>query len=565
VRSYETDVLVIGAGGAGLTAAYQASREGGRVLLASKGRPLRSGATVMAPGAIAGAGPWSVPGDSPDVHFRDTVVGGAYLGEQSLVRLVVDEVPELIVELERVGALWERESDGRTYALRIDGGHEYARCPFLEDRTGRELLRALAGELRKRAVPVVTEVMILSLLRDDGRVVGAAGLDLATCTPVLFRAGAVILACGGAGNAYANTSCPTGVTGDGYALAYDAGAELMDMEFVQFFPLGFCTPQSLRGCLGGLLFHVHLLNSCGERFMERWDPERMELSTRDRVSRAMFVEVKEGRGSPHGGVFADMSYHEPGYIARMQPALAGTYRKIGFDPEHDLLELAPTCHFFMGGARVDEHWATGVDGLFACGENAAGVHGANRLSQNALSDLLVSGTRAGRAAAAHAREHGPNLVEPDLAREAAAPAERLLARDAGVSPSAWRDRLRRLMWENAGVYRTGQGLRFTRDELDALAADLDRQALTLRSRRLNAELAIALENRFLLITSRMIVEGALGRTESRGAHWREDHPDPDDGHWLRHLVMRERDGRMAIESVPTDLRELRPGGSEARP
>ena len=411
-------------------AAYEAGKHGASVLVVSKDAPQRGGATIMAPGAIAAAGDWAVPGDSPDVHLADTVRGGSFLSEQGLVRLVAEETPDLVLELERIGAMWQREADGRTYSLRIDGGHSFARCPFLEDRTGREMLRALVGELRRRGVGFASGIVVLKLLLHDGRVSGAAGLDLATCEPVLLRAKTVILACGGAGNAYANTSCPTGVTGDGFALALDAGATLMDMEFVQFFPLGFCFPHSLRGCLGGLLFHVHLLNSRGERFMERYDPERLELSTRDRVSRAMFTEIREGRGGPHGGVFADMRYQEPGFIERMQPALFHTYGKIGIDPARDLLELAPTCHFYMGGGRVTPDWESTVPGLFLVGENAADIHGANRLSQNALSQLLVSGARAGRAAARQAREHGQAPVDPAEAVAAAAGARRLLdARD----------------------------------------------------------------------------------------------------------------------------------------
>jgi succinate dehydrogenase/fumarate reductase flavoprotein subunit len=540
-------------------AAYEAAKQGANVLVVAKGKPQRAGATIMAPGAIAAVGEWAVPGDSTDVHFLDTVRGGSWLGEQGLVRLVVEEAPELVVELERIGALWQREADGRRYALRIDGGHSYARCPYLEDRTGRELLRTLVGELRRRGVSFLSEVMVLRLLLDDGRVAGAAALDLATCEPVLLRAKTVILACGGAGNAYANTSCPTGVTGDGYALALAAGATLMDMEFVQFFPLGFSFPPSLRGCLGGLLFHLHLLNSRGERFMERYDPERLELSTRDRVSRAMFTEIREGRGGPHGGVFGDMTYQEPGFIARMQPALFHTYEKIGVDPTRDLLELAPTCHFFMGGGKVDEDWQSTVPGLFLVGENAADIHGANRLSQNALSQLLVSGARAGRAAALRAREQAQAPVDPREAGDAAAPALRLLTPESGCRPHQLRDRLREVMWEKAGVHRTGKGLKEALAELGEIEASLDRQAPALHTNTHNTELVEALENSFLVATASCVVEGALRRTESRGAHYRDDYPLTDDQNWLTHLLLRRRGDELDWEVAPVDLRETSPG------
>jgi len=404
MHNVETDVLVIGGGGGGAMAAYEASKYGVRVTVALKNRLHRCGSTMMAPGAIAGVGEWHLPEDSQDVHFRDTIEGGSFLGEQGLVRTMVEESPDLIVELERIGALWEREDDGKSYSLRIDGGHSFHRCPFLEDRTGREMLRALIGELKKRHVRVLQSVMILKLIKDGDWVVGALGLNVDNCETVLIRAKAVVLACGGSGNLYSNTDNPTGVTGDGFALALDAGAALMDMEFVQFYPLGFCFPRSLRGTLGGLHYYLHLLNNKGERFMEKYAPDRLELTTRDRVSRAMLTEVKEGRGGPHGGVFGDMTFQEPGFIARVQPALHETYLKIGVDPEKEYVELTPTCHFFMGGARVDENWQSTVPGLFVVGENAAGIQGANRLSQNALAELLVSGSRAGKGAALVASE-----------------------------------------------------------------------------------------------------------------------------------------------------------------
>jgi succinate dehydrogenase/fumarate reductase flavoprotein subunit len=206
------------------------------------------------------------------------------------------------------------------------------------------------------------------------------------------------------------------MTGDGFALALGAGAELMDMEFVQFYPLGFVYPDSLKGILGGLLYYVHLRNKDGERFMANYDPERLELSTRDRVARAMMTEIKEGRGGPHGGVFANMTFQEPGFIAKMQPALYKTYRKIGVDPEKVPLEVAPTCHFFMGGIKVNENWQSSIGGLYAVGENSAGLHGANRLSQNALAELLVSGVRAGRAAAKAALNSVQAPVDPSEAK-----------------------------------------------------------------------------------------------------------------------------------------------------
>jgi len=556
--NFETDVLVIGGGGGGAMAAYEASKYGADVMMVLKGEPQRCGSTIMAPGAIAGVGDWHLPGDSRDIHFADTIRGGAFLGEQGLVRIMIEEAPDLIVELERIGALWEREKDGKAYALRTGGGHSFFRCTFLEDRTGREMLRPIMGTLQKRHVRVLPDVMILKLLKTGDRIAGAVGINLESCEAVLLRSKAVILACGGAGNLYLNTSNPTDVTGDGYALALDAGAALMDMEFVQFFPTGFCFPLSLRGALGALPAYVHLWNRLGERFMKRYDPERLELSTRDRVSRAMYTEIKEGRGGPHDGVFADMTYHEPGFIARMQPALCETYDKIGIDPEKDYLEVAPTCHFFMGGAKVDENWQSTVSGLFVAGENAAGVQGANRLSQNALPELLVSGKRAGRAASRLAGEISRAPIDPREAQKVLSPVNRLFSRDKGLRPVVLRKRLRQLMWDKVGVYRTESGLRSALRDLETMTNDLNEQYLSLKTRHYNQELVQAFENDYLVATAMCVTEAALRRTESRGAHYREDYPETDHGNWLRHLVIEQTDGKIAVNTIPVDLREMAP-------
>ena len=554
--NFETDVLVIGGGGGGAMAAYEASKYGASVMMVLKGRPQRCGSTITAPGAIAGVGDWHLPGDSPDIHFIDTIKGGSFLGEQGLVRIMVEESAELILELEGIGALWERREDGKTYALRVGGGHSFYRCTYMEDRTGREMLRALFGELRKRNVRILPDTIILKLLNNGDRMAGAAGLDMGTCQTVLLRAKTVILACGGAGNLYLNTDNPMDITGDGFSLAMESGARFMDMEFVQFFPLGFCFPPSLKGALATLPGYAHLRNNQGERFMKRYDPEQMELSTRDRVSPGILTEIREGRGGPHGGVFADMTYHPPGFIAKNQPALYTLYRKLGIDPEKDYVEVAPTCHFFMGGARVDENWQSTVVGLFIVGENAAGIHGANRLGQNALADLLVSGKRAGQGAARFSTQIDQPPVVPKEAQAAVEHAYRMLSSNGGVRPISLRNRLRRLMWDKVGVYRTEAGLKGALKDLDELKADLDRQSITLKSRHHNQELMEGLENHFLVSTARCVIEAALKRTESRGAHFREDYPETDNDKWLEHIVLYQTDGKLNMEKAPVDLREI---------
>ncbi|WP_434511739.1 FAD-dependent oxidoreductase [Desulfitobacterium sp. AusDCA] len=556
--NYKTDVLVIGGGAAGAMAAYEASKYGVKVAMVLKGKPQHSGNTVMAPGAIAGVGSWKLPEDSRDIHFKDTVEGGAYMNEQRLVRILVEESPDLILELERIGALWQREANETDYSLRIDGGHSYARCPFQEDRTGREMLRSLFGELKKRNINIIPEVMVLEVIKEGEKVAGVIGLDLKTCEPVIIKAKAIIMACGGGGNIYQTTDNPVGATGDGYALALKAGAALMDMEFVQFFPLGFTYPDSLRGILGALLYYVHLRNSKGERFMEKYDPERLELSTRDRVARAILTEVREGRGGSHGGIFADMTYHEPGFIAKMQPALYETYLKIGVDPEKDYLEVAPTCHFFMGGIRVNENWQSSVNGLYAAGESGAGIQGGNRLSQNALAELLVSGCRAGKSAAKFALENSYGQLNPHEIRTVEELVKGLFENKEGVRPIHLRRKLQKIMTGSVGVFRTEESLIKAFEELKNLEAELGNQTLVQRSRHNNQELVEGLENYFICTTARCIIEAALLRTESRGAHYRDDYPQRDNKSWLQHLVITERDGKLKVEKVPVDLSEIQP-------
>ncbi|MCR4440591.1 MAG: FAD-dependent oxidoreductase [Peptococcaceae bacterium] len=560
MRRINCDVLVIGGGGAGAMAAYEAAKHKVRVAVVSKGRIQRSGCTIMAPGAISGVGDeWAVPGDSKRLHLEDTVRGGAYLNDQNLVSILVEEAPEAILELERIGAIWQRDETGKKYALRIDGGHTYHRTVFLEDRTGREILRSLFGELKKRDVGLYEEIMITRIIHDGCCAGGAAGVDINTLEPVIFESGAVILATGGAGNVYANTDNPTDVTGDGYRLALEAGVPLMDMEFVQFFPIGFLFPPSLRGVLGGLLYYSRLLNAKKERFMEKYDPQRLELSTRDRVSRAMFMEVREGRGTPLGGVYCDMTYQPPGYIAKMTPALYDTYRQIGIDPEKDLLEVAPTCHFFMGGMVINENWETEMTGLLGAGEVCAGIHGGNRLSQNALAEILVSGKRAGKRAAEIAAGTGRKRIDPCEARWEEEKIKRVLkASGQGLRPLAFRQKIKDLMWENVGVFRTKESLEYALEKIQQLqeieAAVSEKKAAG------SQEVVQVLENESILETARCIIHAALDRKESRGAHYRNDYPDTDNKNWLKHITVKKIGKTVQLDYRRVDTRILKPGG-----
>ncbi|SBW09046.1 Succinate dehydrogenase/fumarate reductase, flavoprotein subunit [uncultured delta proteobacterium] len=551
------DVLVVGGGGAGLMAAYEASKHNVRVAVVNKGKVQRTGVTIMAPGAIAAVDDrWKHEGDSTDLHIKDTIQGGCYINDQEMVATVAAMAPALVLELERMGAIFQRNDAGDTYMLRIDGGHTYPRCPFLEDRTGKEMVKAMASALRKNHVPLYENIMITRLLQSGGEICGAAGIHLETGESVLFECKSLILATGGAGSLYANTDNSIDLTGDGYALALEAGAPLRDMEFVQFYPVGFLFPMALKGMLAGLLYYCRLYNAKGERFMEKYDPERLELSTRDRVSRAIVQEVLEGRGSPRGGVYMDMTFQEPGFIARMTPALYATYRNIGIGPEKERIEIAPTVHFFMGGLDVDHTWQSPLPGLFGAGEVVGGMHGGNRLSQNALAEILVSGVMAGKSAAERAAKAKPRPVDPAESQVEQNLLAGLLRVEKGLAPGEVKTRLKTIMWEHAGVFRTEESLKKALALVDALAKEPVR--VPEKDLYMNRGLVEALENRNMLATARCIILSALERRESRAAHYRSDYPETDNKHHLKTILVAGRAGNLAVRTRPVALTLIQP-------
>ncbi|WP_169717597.1 Fumarate reductase flavoprotein subunit [Sporomusa silvacetica DSM 10669] len=557
MKRINTDVLVVGGGGAGLMAAYEATKYNVRVSIVSKGKIQRSGATIMAPGAISGVDDrWKVAEDSRDIHLTDTLKGGAWINEQDKVKMLVEQSSNLIMELERMGAIFQRNTEGDKPLLRIDGGHSYHRCPYLEDRTGREMVRAMISELRKRDVRLYEEIMIIKVVKEGQAVKGALGFDLNNFEPVIFECKSVILATGGAGMVYANTDNSTDLTGDGYALALDAGVELKDMEFVQFYPIGLLFPPSLKGMLGGLLYYSKLYNCNDERFMEKYDPERLELSTRDRVSRAIMQEVQEGRGTPRGGVYCDLTFNEPSFVAKMTPALNATYLNIGIDPEQDRFEIAPTCHFFMGGIQVDNNWKTWVDGLYGAGEVVGGMHGGNRLSQNALAEILVSGVTAGKSAAAYAKNCEIHFIDPKLGDLVNEKLLTLLSIKSGIRPSEYRAKLRNLMWEHVGVFRSENSLRIALNELEKLE-DTPVQIKN-QYNYLNHELLEAVENENLTLTAKCIIKAAMLRTESRGAHFRSDYPQTNNSGWLKNIIITKDRDRLTTNCIAVELKHKKP-------
>jgi succinate dehydrogenase flavoprotein subunit len=593
--SYDThphDVLVIGAGGAGLRAAIEAADAGASVGLVCKSL-LGKAHTVMAEGGVAAALANVAEEDSWQTHFRDTMVGGKMLNHWRMAQLHAQEAADRVRELERWGAVFDRTRDGRILQ-RPFGGHSHPRLAHVGDRTGLEMIRTLQDRTVQAGVTVYMECITTQLLRDGNRVSGAFGYWRQTGDPIAFTAKAVILATGGIGRAWQVTSNSWEYSGDGHALAYRAGAELIDMEFVQFHPTGMVWPPGVRGLLvteavrgeGGIL-----RNSDGDRFMWKYLPEdrrheyadtdqeasrwvealgagrqtdaRMppELSTRDNVARAIHTEVREGRGSAHGGVFLDISYLPPELVRRKLPSMYEQFKELAdVDITSGPMEVGPTCHYVMGGIRVDPETAQStVEGLYAAGEVAGGMHGANRLGGNSLSDLLVFGRRAGAAAAAAAAQQSamPTADGRQLRRaadELAAPFDR----PAGEDPYRLHADLQATMQQLVGIFRTGSDLEEAIERLRVLRERWKKVRVD-GTPAYNPGWNLYFELRNMLVCSEAVARSALQRPESRGAHARIDHPGLD-AEWGKRNSTVAADGekmRVTAEPLPEMPDELR--------
>ena len=591
---YEHDVLVIGAGGAGLRAAIEASASGVSVGLVCKSL-LGKAHTVMAEGGVAAALGNVDDRDAWSVHFADTMRGGQYMNNARMAELHAKEAPERVRELEGWGALFDRTTDGRILQRNF-GGHKYARLAHVGDRTGLEMIRTLQDHGIHQGLDVHMECTILELLKDGNRVVGAFGYDRERGRFRVFRARSVVLATGGIGKAYRITSNSWEYTGDGHALAYEAGADLVDMEFLQFHPTGMVWPPSVRGILvtegvrgeGGLL-----KNKDGHRFMfddipdlyknqtadnveEGWrytqgdkDARRPpELLTRDHVARCIVREIKEGRGSEHGGVYLDIAWikerlsNGSEHIKKKLPSMYHQFKQLaGIDITKESMEVGPTTHYVMGGVRVDpDTQMSRVLGLFAAGECAGGLHGANRLGGNSLSDLLVFGKRAGEHAAAFAKEHDAGVVNTDQVGEIAQRALQPFSRE-GEGPYAIQQDLQVMMQGLVGIVRQDTEMQRALDGLVQLN-DRTNQVSVVGHREYNTGWHTALDLRNLLTVSEAVARAAIMRQESRGAHFREDYLAKDDAWGKQNIIIRKApDGVMQVvcEPIPqlrTDLVQI---------
>jgi succinate dehydrogenase / fumarate reductase, flavoprotein subunit len=583
-ETFEHDVLVIGAGGAGLRAAIEASAAGVSVGLVCKSL-LGKAHTVMAEGGIAAALANVDERDNWKVHFADTMRGGQYVNSWRMAELHAKEAPDRVRELEAWGAVFDRTKDGRILQRNF-GGHKYPRLAHVGDRTGLEMIRTLQDHGIHQGIDVYMEHTILSLLKDGDRVVGAFGYERERGRFKIFRARAVVLATGGIGRAYKITSNSWEYTGDGHSLGYEAGAELIDMEFVQFHPTGMVWPPSVSGILvtegvrgdGGIL-----TNKEGRRFMFDFIPDNYkaqtadneeegwrytqgdknarrppELLTRDHISRCIVREIKEGRGSPHGGVFLDISWikkklpNAEEYIKRKLPSMYHQFKQLAdIDITKEPMEVGPTTHYIMGGVRVDpDTQMSRVVGLFAAGECAAGINGANRLGGNSLSDLLVFGKRAGEFAAKFAKENSHGKIDNEkidmYAREALKPFEN----SSGENPYSVQRDLQEVMQHNVGIVRDEGEMRSALDHLKTFWERAARVGVT-GNRDFNPGWHTALDLKNLLTVSEAITRAALERKESRGAQFREDYPEKDERFSkVNTLIRKGEDGGMEVLLEP---------------
>jgi len=581
----EHDVLVIGAGGAGLRAAIEAAAAGVTVGVITKSL-LGKAHTVMAEGGMAAALANVDDRDNWRVHFADTMRGGQYLNNWRMAEHHAREAPERVRELEAWGAVFDRTPDGRILQRNF-GGHRYARLAHVGDRTGLELIRTLQDHAIHRGIDVHMEHTIVTLLTDDGRVTGVLAYDRERGRFKIFRAKAVVMATGGLGRAFRITSNSWEYTGDGYALAYEAGAALQDLEFIQFHPTGMIWPPSVQGILvtegvrgeGGIL-----LNKDGRRFMFDDIPENYrnqtasdeeegwrytqgdksarrppELLTRDHVARCINREVKAGRGSPHGGVFLDIAWIKKrlpdaeAHIKRKLPSMYHQFKQLAdLDITKQPMEVGPTTHYTMGGIRVDgDTQMSTLPGLFAAGEAAAGLHGANRLGGNSLSDLIVFGKRAGEFAATYAREHDAGRIDDGqveaAAKRALGPFDRGTS---GENPYSIQHDLQAMMQDLVGIVRQESEMREAVARLSGLRDRASRAGIG-GNREYNNGWHTAIDLHNLLTVSEAIARAAIERKESRGAHFREDYPNKSDEFSTFNIVItRGADGAMTLTRVP---------------
>lgn len=549
----KADILIIGAGGAGLRAAISAVEAGCSVIIATKSL-LGKAHTVMAEGGIAASLGNVDPQDNWKVHFKDTYEEGVFLGNWKMIETLAKDAADRVYELERYGALFDRTPDGKIMQ-RAFGAHTYRRLCYVGDKTGLELIRTLQDKVAHTDAMVLDEFVVTKIITVNNRVAGAFGISMRDGTFKLIECKSLIMASGGLGRLFKVTSNSWESTGDGLALAYRAGAVLMDMEMVQFHPTGMVWPPAVRGLLvtegvrgeGGLLY-----NSEGERFMLRYSPQKKELDARDVVARSIYREILAGRGTEHGGVYLDITHRGAKYIKEKLPSMYMQYKEFaGIDITKEKMEVAPTTHYHMGGIRVDPDTnMTNVEGLFAAGEAACGVHGANRLGGNSLVDLLVFGRRAGISASEYAKKVKQIKFDESLIKEEIDRIYSYTEEPTATNPYVLIDQLRETMSKYVGILRTAEDLQKALDKITELK-EKAKNVGVLGGLRFNPGLIACLELNNLLSSAELVVRGAMERKESRGAHFRNDYPNLSD-EWHKNILFTYNDGRndMSYQDVP---------------
>ncbi len=547
MNEIKTDVLIIGAGGAGLRAAIEAHDLGSHVIVLSKSI-LGKAHTVMAEGGIAVALGNADSEDNWQAHFKDTMVEGQLINNWKMVKALAQEVPERMKELEQGGAIFDRDKNGKI-AQRAFGAHTYKRVSYVGDRSGLEIIRTLQDQVIARDIMVIDETFVTKIIKANGKTCGAIAVDLKEGVPFIVYAKAIIIATGGVGRVYKTTSNSWETCGEGIALGFDIGAELQDMEMIQFHPTGMVYPKSAAGLLvteavrgeGGIL-----LNTKGERFMEKYDAKRMELSARDVVARAIYNEIKNGNATERGAVFLDITHRGSNYIMEKLPSMYQQYKDFAnVDITKEKMEVAPTAHYTMGGIRTNENCETSIAGLFVAGEAAAGVHGANRLGGNSLADILVFGKHAGASAAAYTKKQEyTKISEKEIENEM----KRIEApfKENGENSAKTKERIQEIMWKNVGIARNKKDLQDALNEI----SKMKKIKLSVKgSLQYNQSWLETMCIPGMLIICEAIIKSALAREESRGAHFRDDFPQQDDKNWLKNIVCKNVKGEIKTEKI----------------
>ena len=543
VEKIETDILIIGSGGSGLRAAIEASERGVKVLLVAK-EFLKDAHTGWAMGGLNVA--MKAPA-TPQLHFEDTINGGWYINNYKLARIFSQEMPDRIHDLENYGVKFDRLPDGSYFTWA--GGKQSAPLNLCAgDYTGREMMQGLLAEVERLHIPYLEYHYVAKLLKQGDRVVGAFLIDNKTGAYKIVQAKETIVATGGGGNMYKiNTNAPSN-TGEGYAWALDVGAELVDMEMVQFHPTGMAYPPEVRGILvtekvrgnGGIL-----KNKDGERFMQRYQPQRLELAGRDEVTRAIYQEIEEGRGTEHSAVYLDVTHWEEGKAERLVPDVFAAHMDVGIDIRQQMMEITPSMHHMMGGYAINEWGETNVKGLFAVGEVTTSVHGANRLGGNSLAEGQVFGRRAGIRSAEYVKSDQAVQIDPQLIEAEVRSVEAFLQRKTGPKPAEMLQRIKAVMWNDVGIIRDAERLHSALQEIRHLRTEA--QNLVAEDHQ---ELQSSLEIQDMLKTAEVIILAALERKESRGAHFRADYPKMDPA-WEQNIrIHQDQDGKLVIRVTP---------------